>query len=143
MTPKNVTHEALVTHLSVFVDKACSGGVTSKEPGVRLDNDLPPGSLLQGGDVDLPSEGLTTHAFDMSGKHWGADPWGSKNGYPLNLAVFVDASVLEVFAMGGHGRVTSRIYPFESGTDWGLSIFATGFDMLSNIEVFNMTSCWV
>lgn len=41
---------------------------------------------------------------------------------PLDLIIFIDRSIVEVFAWGGRARVTSRIYP-DSTETWGLTTF--------------------
>ena len=124
---------AAVTRLDLFIDKSCSGGAT------RLG--------VQGGAVDLPPEGLPV---------W--PPWSpsSSSSSRLGLHVFVDGSVVEAFAQGGHGRVTSRIYPLGLDTAWGLRAAGgwgrrTGtvanFDaaearVAAELTVHELDSCW-
>lgn len=43
---------------------------------------------------------------------------------PLSLSLWVDHSVLEVFALQGLARVTSRIYPSDDSAAWGVEAWA-------------------
>ena len=60
-------------------------------------------TTTEGGDVPLPPDGLPADG--------------------LQLVAFIDRSIIEVFALGGRGRVASRIYPQDVNGDWGLSAF--------------------
>ncbi len=75
---------------------------------------------------------------------------------PLSLAVWVDASVVEAFALGGRGRVTSRIYPLQADVLWGVAAWAelgraaddheassVAAKIVTEIEVHELESCWV
>lgn len=118
--------EPQVIAMDVVVDRTCSGGATRKtvnntdgnvdfsaQEAARLRMGLPLGASWQGGPVDLPAGGVSAAVIDNSGPdlRWGQDPWGTDTAVPalpLTLAVWVDASVIEAYAMGGHARVTTR-----------------------------------
>ena len=66
--------------------------------------------------------------------------------FPLDLAVWVDHSVVEAYALGGHGRVTSRIYPLESDVAWGVLAWAKceSADVRMQAEVYEVdSSIWI
>lgn len=151
----------VVSEMRVAVDRSCSGGASQDH--------------AQGGDVDLPPSGVPhwepgippptsseSPGSSVQGPSappqrpppWGRDPWGgagngseqdSDGRLPLHLAVWVDHSVVEVFAMGGHGRVTSRIYPLVSASSWGVSVWARC--AIANVsvlaEVHQVDSAWL
>ncbi|CAL8464935.1 g4470 [Coccomyxa elongata] len=58
----------------------------------------------------------------------------------VSLRVFVDRSLLEVFALDGRGRVTSRIYPMGTDNSWGVSPFGTfgAAPATANVTVWEM-----
>jgi beta-fructofuranosidase len=63
-----------------------------------------------------------------------------EDGEPLILRVFVDRSVVEVFA-NGRLCLTSRVYPSE--TSQGVALFAQGGSVdVPAIDVWNMRSIW-
>ncbi len=117
--------------------------------------------------MELPPEGVPGAAEDDGGRmsasgggspRWGAEPWGARGGggeeevgeeagllLPLTLSIWVDSSVLEVFAMGGAGRMTSRIYPLDAGWAWGVEAWARCgvADVAVQAEVHELGSCWV
>jgi len=63
-----------------------------------------------------------------------------KDGEPLTLRVFVDRSVIEVFA-NGRLCLTSRVYPSEASL--GVALFAQGGSVdVRAIDVWNMKSIW-
>ena len=63
-----------------------------------------------------------------------------EDGEPLTLRVFVDRSVIEVFA-NGRLCLTSRVYPSE--TSLGVALFAQGGSVdVPAIDVWNMRSIW-
>ncbi|KAK9814708.1 hypothetical protein WJX72_010239 [[Myrmecia] bisecta] len=71
-------------------------------------------------------------------------------GSPLNLRIFVDHSVIEVFAVDGHGRLTTRIYPVAyNPQSWGLALFGTvgsgsqAGQVASDATVYAMGNTWV
>lgn len=62
-------------------------------------------------------------------------------GEPVRLQVFVDHSVVEVFA-NGHACLTSRIYPSRSDS-LGVEVFAAGgCAHLSALDVWQMGAIW-
>ncbi|KAF8057146.1 ISA1 [Scenedesmus sp. PABB004] len=92
----------LLTALSVWVDRSAAGGGTNTT--------APP----EGGPVPLPGGG-------------GGDGGGGGAALPargLALSLWVDHSVLELFAEGGLARVASRVYPDDDGVAWGLAAWA-------------------
>ncbi|KAK9814046.1 hypothetical protein WJX73_010187 [Symbiochloris irregularis] len=62
-------------------------------------------TTLEGGSIPLPPGGLPTEK--------------------LALQVLIDRSIVEVFALGGRGRIASRVY-HVSDEDWSLSVFGQG-----------------
>ena len=150
----------VVSSMSIEVDRSCSGGASHNRSGSAAD-----GGSLQGGEVDLPLGGMVqppdllpenADGGTYIAPSWGQDPWGAVNiGATsgrrqslqnfLNLAVWVDHSVIEVFAMGGHGRVTSRIYPLTSASAWGVSAWArcSLVDLSVMAEVYQVDSAWI
>ena len=63
-----------------------------------------------------------------------------EDGEPLVLRVFVDHSVLEVFA-NSRLCLTSRVYP--STTSLGVALFAQGGSVhVPALDVWNMRSIW-
>ena len=115
-----------VVNLSVAVDKTQAGGFTpavTENGPVPLPVVLPVGSASSGGSADwwLP-------------------------GRPLTLDVFVDHSVVEVYAMRGLARVTSRIYPADETSSWGLgvmgSVSGAGMAMLGSAELWSLDNAW-
>ena len=68
-------------------------------------------------------------------------PFKLENGEPLRLRVFIDKSVVEVFA-NGRQCVTLRVYP-EREDSVGVSIRAQGTDAaLISLEAWQMKSIW-
>lgn len=78
----------------------------------------------------------------------------------LHLNIFVDRSILEVYALGGRGVVTSRIYevplahpdaPAGAANDavavgqWGMEAFSTWSIGSTQVQavVYEMGNCWV
>lgn len=60
-----------------------------------------------------------------------------KNGEPLQLRIFVDASVIESFA-NGRASMTSRVYPTNADS-LGIGLFAKGGDAkLRHLTVYNL-----
>jgi beta-fructofuranosidase len=63
-----------------------------------------------------------------------------EHGDTLTLRVFVDASVIEVFA-NGRLCLTSRVYPSE--TSLGVALFAQGGSVgVPAIDIWSMRSIW-
>eukprot|EP00775_Hariotina_reticulata_P005547 gene5547-5783_t len=77
----------------------------------------------------------------------GKQPW-TISGTKLGLSVWVDHSVIEVHAMGGLARATSRIYPENDDSAWGLAVWAacpggatTGARV--DAQVWEMNNMWL
>jgi hypothetical protein len=66
-------------------------------------------TFMEGGPVPLPVD---------ADKAWKAPD------NPLQLSVWIDHGVVEVFAMQGLARLTSRIYPEDDSVAWGVSAWA-------------------
>jgi hypothetical protein len=77
---------------------------------------------------------------------------------PLGLSVFVDHSVIEVYALGGLARVSSRIYPEGDDMAWGLAVWSNppslavsgsggsgegAWDVVMNATVWEMQNAWL
>ena len=59
----------------------------------------------------------------------------------LELQIFLDKSVMEVFVNGGREVFTRVIYPGEK--DLGIELFASGGDALvESLDVWQMSSIW-
>eukprot|EP01120_Amphizonella_sp_Union-15-10_P013256 TRINITY_DN6131_c0_g1_i2.p1 TRINITY_DN6131_c0_g1~~TRINITY_DN6131_c0_g1_i2.p1 ORF type:complete len:542 (-),score=99.75 TRINITY_DN6131_c0_g1_i2:112-1737(-) len=58
----------------------------------------------------------------------------------VNFHVFIDRSIIEVFAQNGRARITSRVYP--SPLDLGVSLFSASGTMVSSLDVWTMGSSW-
>jgi hypothetical protein len=82
-----------ITALSVWVNRSNAGPSSNT-------------TYMEGGPVPLPVETL--------------DAWLLPD-QQLQLSVWVDHSVIEVFGMGGSARVTSRVYPEDDDVAWGVS----------------------
>jgi hypothetical protein len=125
----------VVDLLEIVVDRTCSGGVSSP--------------VEQGGPVDLPAGGYPARlppddSLDGGG---GSEGYGSATSLlPLDLAVWVDHSVIEAYALGGHGRVTSRIYPLDSHVAWGVIAWAkceaADVKMQAEVHEVDSSSVW-
>lgn len=87
----------VVDSLSVWFDRSQAGGSTNT-------------TFLEGGPVPLP--------FDKD-KAWTVPDT------PLDLSVWVDHGVVEIFAMKGLARLTSRIYPEDDTVAWGVSTWSS------------------
>lgn len=126
------------TYTTIYLNGTATPGATPTSPLMitRLDVFVDKGRsggmtspCVQGGPVDLPHNGIKASE--------------------LGLHVFVDRSMLEVYALGGHGRVTSRVYPLVAGAAWGVRAFgAVGAGMASppwvmtRVDIFSLDSCW-
>jgi beta-fructofuranosidase len=62
------------------------------------------------------------------------------SGEPLRLRVFLDRSVLEVFA-NGRACLTSRIYPSRPDSI-GIALFARGQARVTSLDIWEMRSIW-
>ncbi len=142
--------------LDVFVDRTCSGGATGGggKAGAPLYEGANAPSSWVGGGVDMPPLGVSAAAARCS---VGGDD--SSAGIPacqrigdddremgsLSLDVWVDASVVEAFAMGGRGRVTTRVYPLDEAVAWGVDVFGRCVlsDELSSVGVWELGNAWV
>lgn len=71
----------------------------------RTDSGPLTNTTVEGGSIPLPPGGLTTEK--------------------LALQVLIDRSIIEVFALGGRGRIASRVYHIDAD-DWSLSLFGQG-----------------
>ncbi|KAI8462298.1 MAG: glycosyl hydrolase [Monoraphidium minutum] len=113
-----------VTALRVAVDKARAGGFTP--------------AAAEGGPVPLPAPGA-------AGAAGGGAAWALPSKL-LTLDVYVDHSVVEVYAMGGLARVTSRIYPADEAVAWGLAAFGAasggGAAALRSAEVWSLDNAF-
>lgn len=93
-----------IKSLSVWVDRSHAGNSSNT-------------TYVEGGPVPLP----VSNTVNNSGAN--VFNWLLPD-QPLGLWVWIDHSVIEVFAMGGLARVTSRIYPGWDDVAWGLSTWA-------------------
>ncbi len=91
----------------------------------------------------------TTHAGGATqAAKWGGPVPLPRDGLPasrLQVRVFVDRSVIEVFGLGGRQRTTVRVYPLDPSTSWGLSLSARaqGATVAAAASVWEVGSCWV
>lgn len=64
----------------------------------------------------------------------------------LTLDLFVDHSLVEVYAMDGLARVTSRFYPADETVSWGLAAYGSagpgGTVSLAAADVWAMDNAW-
>lgn len=86
-----------ISSLSVWFDRSQAGAGTNT-------------TFLEGGPVPLP--------VGDQDKAWTAPDT------PLELSVWVDHGVVEIFAMQGLARLTSRLYPEDDSVAWGVSAWA-------------------
>jgi len=86
---------------------------------------------------------------------------GSSDPGILELHVFIDRSIVEVYCQGGRGRVTSRIYPALADNDYRHSSLSSGSSgrpwelavlggvgggagrVTASVKVWELDSCWV
>lgn len=85
-----------ISSLSVWFDRIQAG------PGTNT-------TFMEGGPVPLPVD---------QEKGWTAPDT------PLELSVWVDHGVVEIFALKGLARLTSRLYPEDDSVAWGVSAWA-------------------
>ena len=76
-------------------------------------------TTAEGGSIPTPTGGLAVQSVE--------------------LRLFIDRSIIEVFALGGRGRVASRIYP-SGAYNWGLSAFG---GMAADGAVWSLDSAWL
>jgi beta-fructofuranosidase len=94
-----------------------------KDPTLSLDAEA---SSLS---VDVESRGVQTAAPGLGG------------GEPLKLRVFLDRSVVEVFA-SGRLCITKRVYPTRQDAR-GVALFARGGDArVRSMDVWRMAPIW-
>ena len=48
-----------------------------------------------------------------------------------------------MYALEGRGRVTSKVYPTDFETEWGMALFASPPGATAAADVWAMTSIWV
>lgn len=120
--PNGPGQAAIINALHVAVDKSNTGGFTPQ--------------VQEAGPVPLPVK---------------EDNGTSASGWllpraQLMLDLFVDHSLVEVYAMDGLGRVSSRIYPADETVSWGLAAFGSaapgGMVSLSAADVWAMDNAW-
>jgi hypothetical protein len=85
-----------ISSLSVWFDRSQAGAGTNT-------------TFMEGGPVPLPAD---------QDKAWLAPDTS------LKLSVWVDHGVVEIFAMKGLARLTSRLYPEDDSVAWGVSTWA-------------------
>jgi beta-fructofuranosidase len=85
--------------------------------------------------ITIGYDGQMLHAADTQ------IPLKLNKGEPLKLHIFLDRSVLEVFADNGRASVTRVIYP--SAQDLGAEVFALdGEAKLNSLDVWEMNTIW-
>lgn len=78
---------------------------------------------------------------DYGSRDWNSAPTATTHGKPLNLRVFVDRSVVEVFVNGKH-YLAMRVYPGRQDSV-GVSIRAQGQEaVLKKLDAWRMKSIW-
>jgi hypothetical protein len=121
---------AAIGNLSVWVDRTHAGNASNT-------------TWIEGGPVPLPVNA--------------SDAWLVPQ-QPLGLSVFVDHSVVEVYALGGLARVSSRIYPEGDDVAWGLAVWSNppslavngsggsgggAWDVVMDATVWEMQNAWL
>jgi sucrose-6-phosphate hydrolase SacC (GH32 family) len=109
-------HAARIATMFLWVDRSNAGGYTNT-------------TFVEGGPVPTPVAG----SWLLSDTK-------------LQLSMFIDHSMWEVYAQGGLGRVTSRVYPSDDTVDWGLGVFGdagNGGQVLMDGAVWNMENAWL
>lgn len=113
--------DSTITALSVWFDKSQAGNSTNT-------------TFLEGGPVPLPAD--ASQAWKVPAE-------------PLQLSVWVDHNVVEVFAMKGLGRIASRVYPEDDSVAWGAFAWAvppesgSGWQVAMDAEAWEMKSAWL
>lgn len=116
-----VEDSGLVRSLSVWFDKSQAGGDTNT-------------TFWEGGPVPTPVD---------PAKAW------KVSDTPLQLSVWVDHGVVEIFAMEGLAALTSRVYPEDDSVAWGSSAWAIppetnpGWGVQMDAQVWEMKSAWL
>ena len=77
---------------------------------------------------------------DMIGRELQVAPFDLGEGEPLELRVFVDRSIVEVFA-NGRQCVTKRIYPSRADS-LGVRLFAHGGPATATVDTWQMNAIW-
>lgn len=116
----SVTKDSTISSLSLWFDKSQAGGGTNT-------------TFMEGGAVPLPADAAKAWKVSQD---------------PLQLSVWVDHGVVEIFAMKGLGRLTSRIYPDDDSIAWGASAWAIppesgSWSAQLDSEVWEMKSAWL
>jgi hypothetical protein len=120
---------AAIGNLSVWVDRTHAGNTSNT-------------TWIEGGPVPLPVNASQAWTVPQQ---------------PLGLSVFVDHSVIEVYALGGLARVSSRIYPEGDDVAWGLQVLSSpprlavggsggggaAWDVLVDASVWEMHNAWL
>lgn len=113
--------DATIDSLSLWFDKRQAGGETNT-------------TYIEHGPVPLPVD---------PDKAWKVPDT------PLQLSVWVDHGVIEIFAMQGLGSLTSRVYPEDDSSAWGASAYAIplesddGYNAQLDAKVWEMQSAWL
>ena len=114
---------AVISTLRVAVDKRSTGGFTPQ--------------VEEGGPVPLP--------VDAEGDRSTPSGWLLPDKQVV-LDVFVDHSLIEVYAMDGLARVTSRIYPADETVSWGLAAYGSAMPRagvrLAAADIWSMDNAW-
>lgn len=104
-----------------------------------------------GGDVQAPAPADRPQGPGVAGGGSSAAPAGQYGSYCLDvpLLAYVDHSVLELFVLGGRGRVTSRVYALDDPRTvaWGLALVgatgAAGGTVEAAAEVWELSGGWL
>jgi sucrose-6-phosphate hydrolase SacC (GH32 family) len=110
-----------ITSLSLWFDKSQAGGATNT-------------TWLEGGPVPLPAD--ESQAWKVPDQ-------------PLELSVWVDHGVIEIFGVKGLGRLSSRVYPEDDSVAWGASVWAIppesgdGWAAQVDAQAWEMKSAWL
>lgn len=107
---------AQISSLRLAVDKRHVGGFTPES--------------VEGGPVPRPAPP--------------ADSW-LLPGKPLTLDIYVDHNIIEVYALEGLARVTSRVYPSDEGAGWGLAAFGSASGdggVILDADAWSMDNAW-
>lgn len=118
---RGTLQDNIITNLSLWFDKSQAGGATNT-------------TWLEGGPVPLPVD--STNAWKVPDQ-------------PLELSVWMDHGVVEIFALKGLGRLTSRVYPTDDSVAWGASAFVVppesgeGWGTDLDAEAWEMKSTWL
>lgn len=126
-----------------------SGATPSEDGGPKVEEESMQ-MLVREADiwVDTTRSGGATQ-----GRRWGGPvplPEGGLPAINLQLRVFVDRSLIEVYGLGGRQRTTARVYPLQEHTSWGASLFANvggaaagGGGANAHAEVWRLGPGWI